>query len=384
MNDSIDSIITYITSLDGINDKNVLIWKLIKRFQFRKDGKVYYNNNLAIRFCITNNWSFSNTVLALSNLLKFDNKPFIVCLISKKENKNILYLANTTFLRKISHSSKELSFTNIKWSFNWSDIMKEYCNIKNTSENFQFLFDLHKEIETDDNLLRLVEETNNISPSWSRFQIEKIDTILSAPTRAAEFVKSPLFEMLKSELDHIVSQYKNEILIASFIDNTKIRWIIIEYLIAWEDIQLKEKLIHALNTKTDIPPIKNKNSLWDYQKVFKEYRTETDIKTKIMILNSNPKAYNIDKLLEFLSEEKSVFLFYFIWINEDKSISQSLISIFQTELQQGTLIQHHWCSRASRWETQFNWEVIKKLIRNENNSIDITKSKLFLQQLINK
>jgi phage-related protein len=29
-----------------------------------------------------------------------------------------------------------------------------------------------------------------------------------------------------------------------------------------------------------------------------------------MILKSNPKAYNIDKILDFLSQDKSVSLFY--------------------------------------------------------------------------
>jgi hypothetical protein len=38
--------------------------------------------------------------------------------------------------------------------------MKEYNDIKNTPENFKFLFELHKEIGFEDNLIRLVETTN--------------------------------------------------------------------------------------------------------------------------------------------------------------------------------------------------------------------------------
>lgn len=33
-----------------------------------------------------------------------------------------------------------------------------------------------------------------------------------------------------------------------------------------------------------------------------------------MILNSVPKAYNIDNILEFLSHENSIFMFYFVGI----------------------------------------------------------------------
>jgi len=32
-----------------------------------------------------------------------------------------------------------------------------------------------------------------------------------------------------------------------------------------------------------IPQFKTENALGDYQKIFKEYHTETDVKTKIMI-----------------------------------------------------------------------------------------------------
>lgn len=61
-----------------------------------------------------------------------------------------------------------------------------------------------------------------------------------------------------------------------------------------------------------------------------------------MILQSNPKAYNIDKLLEFLSTNDSVFLFYFIGIEPSKIINQSLVSIFQKDLLNSTIIQSHW------------------------------------------
>ena len=53
-------------------------------------------------------------------------------------------------------------------------------------------------------------------------------------------------------------------------------------------------------------------------RIFPAYDTETDVKTKIMILNSNPKAYNLDKMLEFLANYRSVFMFYFVGIDPGK------------------------------------------------------------------
>lgn len=61
-----------------------------------------------------------------------------------------------------------------------------------------------------------------------------------------------------------------------------------------------------------------------------------------MILQSNPKAYNIDKLLDFLSSDDSVFLFYFIGIEPSRIVNQSLVSIFQKDLLNSTIVQSHW------------------------------------------
>ena len=74
--------------------------------------QVYYCADFAIRFSSSKNESFSNTVLSLSNLQKVDDRPFIACLVTPQ--KNYLHLANSTFLKKISHSSQELRENNIR------------------------------------------------------------------------------------------------------------------------------------------------------------------------------------------------------------------------------------------------------------------------------
>ncbi len=374
-------LIDFIKSNDWIGDKWELINKVLDQFKFTNDRSVYYNENLAIRFCYSANWSFSNTVLSLSNLKKYDNVPFIVCLVTK--NENILYLANTTFLAKVSHSSQELREDNIKWSFNWSDILKVFWWYKNSPENFNFLFASHIEISFEENLIRLVEATNNITPTGKKFNVTNTQEIFNAPKRTVEFVKSKHFDTLKLFLDTQVEKYKNEILIAWFIENVNIRWRIIEYLISWEDESLRKELIDALHQKNrNIPRVKTQNDVWDYIAIFDKYKTATDIKTKIMILQSNPKAYNIDKLLEFLSSDNSIFLFYFIWIEPARIINQSLVSIFQKDLQNSTIIQSHWAWRNSRWVAQFNGEILHNLILSQSNEIDIESSRSFLEHLI--
>ncbi|MAG14598.1 MAG: hypothetical protein CL874_01770 [Dehalococcoidales bacterium] len=131
-----------------------------------------------------------------------------------------------------------------------------------------------------------------------------------------------------------------------------------------------------------IPSFRTQNTLGDYVKTFDNYYTETDIKTKIMILSSNPKGYNIDKLLEFLAQDKSVFMFYFIGIEPNKVINQVLISMFQKDLLMSTILLKHWSGRNSRGVTQFEGETIHRLILSPSNTINKEESNQFLNTLI--
>ena len=70
---------------------------------------------------------------------------------------------------KISHSSQELRENNIRGSFNGSDIVREFEGIGNVTENISRLFDIHAEVGFEGNLPRLVEATNNISPSGAKY-----------------------------------------------------------------------------------------------------------------------------------------------------------------------------------------------------------------------
>jgi hypothetical protein len=379
---SIFDLIDCIIQCNGINNKSKLIQLVTERFNLTKDRCVYYSEHYSIRFSYSSGKSFSNTVISLSNLQKFDNKPFIVCLVTAKEN--ILYLVNSTFVNKVSHSSQTLTVNNIKGSINGSDIIKVFNDIPNTYTNFEKLFNIHKAVGFDTNLIRLVENTNNISPCGNKFKIidDNLIYLINSPIRTLDFINSSEYSEVKLELDEKVNQFKNEILIASFIENVNLRGRIIEYLIAGEDNSLRSILIEALHSNISLPSFKTKNNLGDYNKVFEQYKVSTDIKTKIMVLQSNPKAYNIDKVLEFLCMPQSVFLFYFIGIDPNVIVNTILVSLFQKELLQSTIVLKHWAGRNSRGVTQFDGEIIRKLLYTPNNDINFNQSKQFLDYLI--
>ena len=379
---TLDRFIEFVKSQDGIGNKSKLANLAVEQLDLTKDRSVYYCNSFAVRFSQSSSGGFSNTILSLSKLQKYDNIPLLVCLVTENENK--LFLANTTFLTKISHSSQALTLKNIKGSFNGSDIIKEFEGVLNNRDNIQKLYAIHSEIGFEGNLPRLVEATTNISPTGKRFEIgrtEKIN-IENSIQRAIEFCSLPEFNILKDELDNKVKQYQNEILIASHIENVNIRGRIIEYFIAGDDENLKTQLASIIKEEYDkLPIFKTENTLGDYVRAFDNHHTETNIKTKIVLLNSNPKAYNIDKFLEFHNRTDTVFLFYFIGIDADKIFNNILISVYQKDLLKSTILLRHWAGRNSRGVTQFDGSTIKKLLVTPSTVIDERTAKEFVQNL---
>ena len=383
MADPLKALLELIHKKDGIKDKDLLAQLICKEFRLTKDRSVYYCREYAIRFSSSARPNFGNTVLSLSNLRKYDERPFIVCLVTPV--KNFCFIANTTFLKKISHSSQELRENNIRGSFNGSDIVRAFEGISNSTDNIRRLYDIHAEIGFEGNLARLVEATNNISPSGTKFTVGDGErrTILEAPNRTIRFVASSDVHTLKAELDDKVEEFKNEILLAALIDNVNVRGRVIEYLIAGEDEALRQSLIVALKSDTPgLPQFRTDNTLGDYQRNFNAFDTETDVKTKIMILNSNPKAYNLDKMLEFLANSRSVLMFYFVGIDPGRIVNTVLVSMFQRDLLEATILLRHWAGRNSRGVSQFEGKAINELIENPNSQIDDLVAQEFLSHVI--
>lgn len=383
MCEPLEALLQLVCENDGINDKARLAKLVSETLGLTKDRSVYYCTDYAIRFSSSATRNFGNTVLSLSNLRKYDDRPFIVCLVTPV--RNFCLIANSTFLKKVSHSSQELRENNIRGSFNGSDIVRDFEGIENAAENIRRLFDIHAEIGFEGNLPRLVEATNNISPSGTKYAVgaRALVNILSSPSRAVQFVASRDAAILKFELDEKVAKYKNEILLAALIANVNVRGRVIEYLIAGDDESLRQRLIAALKAgESGLPAFKTDNTLGDYQRRFDVYDTETDVKTKIMILNSNPKAYNLDKVLEFLADDRSVFMFYFVGVDFGRIVNTVLVSMFQKDLLGATILLRHWAGRNSRGVSQFEGRVINKLIEQPSAGIDERKAREFVERVI--
>ena len=353
------------------------------QFHLIRDRSVFYCKDYAIRFCSSKNKNFGNTVLSLSTLQKYDSRPFFVVLVTPK--KNFMMLANTTFLKKISHSSQELRIDNIKGSFNGSDIDREFNERLNEPDNFNYLFTTHENYSFEENLERLVNSTNDIHPTGSKFCPTKREeqNILESISRAENFLKSKEYKELNDDLSSRVAKVSSEIAIASFIDNVNLRGRIIEYLITAEG-DLKAALIESLRTGNPLPELFTADKLGDYEREFEEYITATDIKTKILFLSSNPKGYNIDKLLSFLSNERSVYMIYVVAVDKNKDISTRLCSMYNRQLLSGTRVIKHWAGRNSRGVTQYDGHSLEEIVSNFDCTIDSEQSERYIRELLDR
>lgn len=88
-------VLATIHNYDNSLSKERLIDKIVNKYNLSKDRKIYFDDNLAIRFSYSKNGKFSNTILSLSHLQKYDDRPVFVCLNTPQ--KNIIFLCNTTF-----------------------------------------------------------------------------------------------------------------------------------------------------------------------------------------------------------------------------------------------------------------------------------------------
>ena len=387
MNKYVKSFVEDIITIAPTGDKNLIIKYVQSKYKLIKDRSVYYCSYFAVRFCYTKNSSFSNTVLSLSHLQKFDKIPFFVILVRNGES-NLIFLSNSTFLSKISHSSQDLSLTNIKGSFNGSDIIKEYDGLKNSPEYFDELFALHCGLDWEDNLSRLVEMTAKIKPISQKFypNAMQIKNLFQSIDRAASFISSKDLFVLNNDLNVRCNSCKDAIMIAAHIENVNIRGRLIEYMITADEEERSRIMFALKDSEQNLPVYETKNDLGDYTTQFENSMVYTDIKTKILYLDSSPKAYNIDKFLEKMSESDSVFLFYFIGIGDDGTIKTLLCSVYHEELLNASIPQHHWSGRATRGVIQFNGKTIDTMLNRSafSNVIDIEKATKYIEFLLNR
>jgi hypothetical protein len=332
-------------------------------FGIEKNRSVYPIDDGALRISEANTGSFSNVVLSLSALRKYDKNPFVVVVV--RPGTVEFLLANTSFLKKISHSSHQLRIDNVKGSFLGHDILREFDDLANMPVNFDALFALHRQVSWDENLTRLVEATNAIVPTGRRFVPTESQraTILSAPLRAVRLLESQAYRDLSARLSRTVRSRTRDILTAASIDN----------------INLRGNAIEQIITNAG-----NFHSIDDLKYTIQDFGDlHVDIKTKLLNKSASPKLYNIDKMLDVLSGPNTFFDLLLVGIDTDEGlVSTKLVSMFDPCIIAATRIQFHWAGRASRGVTQLTNDVTRCFEKTYIPTVDVAGSQSLLKRFL--
>lgn len=393
MNHQVHDFVNFICDNNALNTKEELIALAQERFNLTQDGKALYRNDyFCCRFCYSKNKSFSNVVLSLSRLEKYDHIPCFVVIV-RKDLDNLIYMINSTFIDKISHSSQKLSLTNIRGSFLGGNIRKDISelNKRNEPKDFDDLFAYHQGFTWQENLERLVEKTHNIKPTKKKVTLTEDEErrLLDSPSRAVAFVSSEDYRTLSQDLNSRCKEVKDAIICSAHIENTNVRGRLIEVLITSSPEERVRLLKDLREIEKELPTYDTKNDIGDYVRSFSNTKTYTDIKTKVLYLGSNPKAYNIDKFLTCMSESDSVFMFYFVGIDESDEVTTALVSVYDSRLIDNTIPQMHWSGRGTRGSAQLNGSCINNLLEQSyegvfTNKIEVEKSCEFLKTLLRR
>ena len=359
--------INFITDYKHSNpaaNKDIIQRGYVNQYAPRRARSIFVGNGYALRFSEANTSSFSNTVSSLSALRHYDDHPFVVVVVRKRVVQFLL--ANTTFLKKISHSSQRLRVDCIRGSFNGTDVMTEYESLKNAPENFHILFEQHLGFTWQENVSRLVEATNAIVGRNVRFtpNHEQRQILMEASERAARALKSREFHEIEAKLQERVRNRRGDIIEAARIDNVNLRGNAIEKLITDGD---------------------NTHEFADLVYSFGKGELFIDIKTKLLNRGSSPKAYNVDKMLDCLATPGSVFAFFVVGVNTGTDeVFVRLLPVLESALLDATQVQHHWAGRSSRGVTQLTGKFNHALNTGYRPNVDAAKARDFLESLLSR
>lgn len=387
---AIASLVNFLNQYSGQVDKRKLEAMLASTLGLKKVGKLWVSSSYAIRVSSSKKDSptFSNTVLGLNKLLDFDSKIPVFCVVVQP---SIIrsFLMNSSFINKLSHSAQTLSVDKITGSFNGNNILREVAGLKNQPENFKELYLIHVKNLREDPSAQLVRIINASKSSELKSKNPKAQPRLFSPTdlqnikdalnRTRSFVSSPHFNTLREKLRRSAMQHAKPIVQAAKIQNSTMRGRVIEYLMCAPASQEKDDLIKALEQDNfcfldTFCPVDH--AFGDHLETLGDFSVAVDVKSKLSGTKSNPKAFNIEKFLEFHKSPNSVFLFFFITINQEKGIIKSprLTPCLESNLLEGYLTQKHWSARGSRGTTQMTLKSLEVLFSTDELTISLDDS----------
>jgi len=321
-------------------------------------------NPIIYRFLWTkfDEWIPSNTYLSIKNIYIYDEMPILVVLV--RPNWYNISLWNTSFVNKVSHSSKgsllneETGEFTLLGSVNYSNLF-----IDSDIEKLDDLWNFHIENDKNENIKRILKKTSEIS--WYGYEPVHLDeysiqTFIQKTTKIHNDVYDELLEHISNAFSH------NAIEIWKIFNeepSPKRRWEKIQSLITWmEDNDHEFADVYY--------------ELWD-KSILINIKT---IDLTLASFNSSPQAFSIDKLLNNIDSDDSFAFYFFIITKTEKWIFFNLVNFLEDDaINSYWNPMKHWSWEHAKWHMQISW--IANLLKNKQNKKEIIFEKEALEYL---
>lgn len=301
--------------------------------------------------------SNSNTVTSLKNILKHDDVPFIAVFLDRAAVR--FMLANSSLVKKASHTSQGITHQRIKGSINGGDILNALGDTPNDRTHLDALFAQHVEEDHAEHRERIVEATLAIkgrapsaAPDW-----EAVDRNLSA---GSGLLDNATLQEIRAKLFERVEQMKDAILACASHTTPKAFGDCVERMILGADPA------HALG---DI--------------LFAYGRIAVDIKARKAGVPSSPKAVNVQKLVDHLSTGPGAALYFMVTVDVAKgTLSCNLIQMLHPDLLPHYWHDVRWSGRGSLGTLSFKGDLSSVLSEPERLELDPAAAVAKLQALL--
>lgn len=325
-------------------------------FKIKRSLYADTNNNYIVRFLWTkfDQGTPSNTFLSIKTIYEFDDKPIIVVLV--RPNSFDISLGNTSFVSKVSHSSKNALYDEntgeftLSGSVNYPNIYHDWNDFDHIVENWEF----HYSSESDHNIRRILKKTSEIEWNW----FEKVvldDYTIETFVRKSMAFHYETFADISAIIDKSFYDHKAEII--EIFDNeasTKRRGEKIQSVITW--IQDNDHEFADMYYE-----------IWDKSILL-------NIKTIDLTLpsgDSSPQAFNIDKLLNNIDYDDEFTFYFFVITKTAEWVFYSLVNFLEERsIQSYGNPMNHWSWQNARWHMQVVW--IADLVLNQDYTDEIS------------
>lgn len=325
-------------------------------FKIKRSLYADTNNNYIVRFLWTkfDQWTPSNTFLSIKTIYEFDDKPIIVVLV--RPNSFDISLWNTSFVSKVSHSSKNALYDENTGEFTLSGSVN-YPNLYHDGNDFEHIvenWNFHYSSDSDHNIRRILKKTSEIEWYWFEKVVLTEDAIEDFVKKSMNF-HYETFNDLSITIERSFYDHKDEIVeIFNNEPSTKRRWEKIQSVITWiqdNDHEFAD-MYYEIGDKSILLNIKT-------------------IDLTLPSSDSAPQAFNIDKLLNNIDYDDEFTFYFFVITKTTDGVFYSLINFLEERaIRSYGNAMNHWSGQNARGHMQVSW--ISDLVLNQDASNEIS------------